>query len=162
VEGVSTRTEHTECEPRPHRGLVCLQLHRHRRIIPLVNGDAEVSRLGPQDAVENNRGHAHANQRSTLHHRLEQRTRNTLLMWQRYLGDEQCSRCEVKSAPSTTRQAEGKPKAQYGALGSITAKKKLAHPVRSVPAAARRMREERTNQWWSFQGQAEANNAPTI
>jgi hypothetical protein len=28
----------------------------------------------------------------------------------------------VKSAPSTTKQAEGKPTAQYGALGSVTAK----------------------------------------
>jgi len=28
----------------------------------------------------------------------------------------------VKSAPNTIRQAEGKPEAQYGAFGSITAK----------------------------------------
>ena len=41
----------------------------------------------------------------------------------------------VKSAPSTMRHAEGKPNAQYGALGLITANRRLAQPVRSVPVA---------------------------
>ena len=50
---------------------------------------------------------------------------------------------KVKSTPSAIRQAEGNPKAQYGALGSITAKKMLAHPVMNVPKAAKKMWKKR-------------------
>ena len=39
----------------------------------------------------------------------------------------------TKSAPKTEKMAAGKPKAQYGALGSISAKKTLAKEVKSVP-----------------------------
>jgi hypothetical protein len=70
-------------------------LRRHRRVIFfLIQGYAEAARLGPQDAVENDRGYAQANRRPNLRHPIEQRTRNALLVGQRYLGDEQCSRCE--------------------------------------------------------------------
>ena len=48
----------------------------------------------------------------------------------------------MRSTPSTIRQAEGKPKAQYGALGSMTAKKMQPHPVMNVPVAIRRRKEE--------------------
>lgn len=39
----------------------------------------------------------------------------------------------TKSAPKTARIVAGKPKAQYGAAGSITAKSRLATPVNVVP-----------------------------
>jgi hypothetical protein len=112
VEGVSTRTEHTESETCPHRGLVRLQLRADRCIIPLlVHGDADMVRLGPQDAVEHDRGYAQANRRSKLRHRLEQCPCDTLLMRQRYLGDEQCSRCEhevhAEHNQAGRREAEG-------------------------------------------------------
>jgi hypothetical protein len=44
----------------------------------------------------------------------------------------------VKSTVSAIRQAEGKPKAQYGAFGSSTAKKRHAHSVMNVPVAVKR------------------------
>ena len=43
----------------------------------------------------------------------------------------------TKSAPKTEKMAAGKPKAQYGALGSISAKKTLAKEVKSVPTTVR-------------------------
>ena len=47
----------------------------------------------------------------------------------------------VNSVPRTIKHAEGKPKAQYVALGSITAKNMFAHPVISVPMAAKKAAE---------------------
>jgi hypothetical protein len=44
----------------------------------------------------------------------------------------------AKSTPSAMRQVEGKRKAQYGAFGSMTTKKMLAHPVRNMPTAAKK------------------------
>ena len=41
----------------------------------------------------------------------------------------------TKSAPKTEMMAAGKPKAQKGADGSMTAKRRLASPVKSVPIA---------------------------
>src|SRR5882762_6483488 len=54
---------------------------------------------------------------------------------------------KTKSAPMTTISAEGKPNAQYGADGSISAKKILENPVRSVPSAGTvRKREQLSRQ----------------
>src|SRR5258708_37491135 len=42
---------------------------------------------------------------------------------------------KTKSAPITTISAEGKPNAQYGTDGLISAKKILENPVSSMPSA---------------------------
>ena len=83
-------TKYAKSGTGPHRGLVRLELRRHRRIISLgVQRDAEAARLRLKHAIEHNRRDANTNRQADLRHRLDQRTRDALLVRVRDLGDEQ-------------------------------------------------------------------------
>ena len=86
-----TPTDDPKRKARPHRSLVRLELRCRRRVIPssfLVDNGASAARLRLEHPVEDDRGYAEADRGPELRHRLEQRTRDTLLARQRYLGDE--------------------------------------------------------------------------
>ena len=73
-----------------------------------VQFDAKVARLRFEDVIKHNRGHADADCRADLRHRLEQRASNALLMRVRHLGYEKRTSRErkVRAKCDETRRGE--------------------------------------------------------
>ena len=105
----TSHTKYPERESGPHRCLIRLGLCRPRRIVSLhIQNDAEAARLCSKDRVTHNHGHADADRRANLRHRLEEHARDALLMRVRHLGDEhRISReREVDTESDETRRGE--------------------------------------------------------